>query len=340
MSMKDKWKNNSVKYLASALTVSLFCVGVAAGSDNSYSRLGSKAEHDRYGELLDQGYDWEVATDQAAEEFGYDGGCKTGGIDGLYPDGSPAPDARPGTKGYEMLHGSGGSSATAEKCSHDWVVTDSVEPTCQKEGYVAYACSKCGKEKKEKAAKTEHSYKLVSETEGDCKNRAVQTFECEYCGEQMTKEGEFENHKYELTKDSTGATRTEDGTLTYVCYVCGDTCTENEPATGHTFATTKKVVQEPTCTEDGYKAYVCENCGEEKEPEVIPATGHDYDTDIIKEPTFFSNGSQFSVCTKCRDMVSEDIPRTMPEWVPPVALLSAVLAAVVIVLIVRKKKKK
>lgn len=335
MRIRNKWMN----YMVVTTTVLCVCI-IMTCITNAYSWLPTcKEENDRYLELIEQGYDWEVAGDQAAEEFGHDGECNTGGFDGLLLDGTPAKDARPGTKGYEMLHGSSSTSTTTSKCSHDWVVTDSVDATCKKEGTIEYACSKCGKTKTEKAAKTDHSYKLVSETEGDCQNRTEQTFECEYCGEQMTEEGEFGNHKYELTEDSVKATCTEDGTLTYVCPVCGDTYTENEPASGHTFTTTKKVVQKETCTEDGYKAYVCENCGEEKEPEVISATGHDYETDTIKEPTFFSNGSSVSVCKNCKDTVTNVIPRTMPVWVLPVAVAAVVLITVVIVLVVRKKKK-
>ena len=171
---------SKVKFLVNTLAVLALCTSMI--SINSYSRLPSRAENDRYGELLDQGYDWEVATDQAAEEFGYEGSQKTGGLDGLLLDGTPAPEARPGTKGYELLHGSG-SGSSSSKCSHDWVVTDSVEADCQKEGSISYACSKCGKTKTEVVAKTDHSYVLVSETEGDCRNRATQEFKCEVCGE-------------------------------------------------------------------------------------------------------------------------------------------------------------
>ena len=307
--------------------------------DNAYANMPTcKEESERFNELLDQGYDWEVANDQAAEEFGNEGSQKTGGLDGLLLDGSPAPNARKGTKGYELLHGSG-SGSSSSKCSHDWVVTDSVEADCQKEGSISYACSKCGKTRTEVVARTDHSYVLVSETEGDCRNRATQEFKCEVCGEIYSEEGEFGDHTYELTEDSKDATCTEDGVLTYVCAVCGDTYTEEKTATGHAFSTTKKTVVKATCTEDGYKAYVCENCGEEKEKETIPATGHEYEVVTETEPTLFKAGERNLICKNCKEILSETIPAKVPVWIPVAVILVLVAVAVTVVVFVKKKRK-
>ena len=327
---------SKVKFLVNTLAVLALCTSMI--SVKSYSRYLSQAENDRAIELNDQGYPLDVAGDQAAEEFGFDGGRKTGGIDGLLLDGTPAPNAKPGTKGYELLHGSG-SGSSSSKCSHDWVVTDSVEADCQKEGSISYACSKCGKTKTEVVAKTDHSYVLVSETEGDCRNRATQEFKCEVCGETYSEEGEFGDHAYELTEDSKDATCTEDGVLTYVCTVCGDTYTEEKTATGHAFSTTKKTVVKATCTEEGYKAYVCENCGEEKEKETIPATGHEYEVVTETEPTLFKAGERSLICKNCKEILTETIPAKVPVWVPAVVVLVLVAVAVTVVVFVKKKKK-
>ncbi len=327
---------SKVKFLVNTLAVLALCTSMI--SVKSYSRYLSQAENDRAIELNDQGYPLDVAGDQAAEEFGFDGGRKTGGIDGLLLDGTPAPNAKPGTKGYELLHGSG-SGSSSSKCSHDWVVTDSVEADCQKEGSISYACSKCGKTKTEVVAKTDHSYVLVSETEGDCRNRTTQEFKCEVCGETYSEEGEFGDHAYELTEDSKDATCTEDGVLTYVCTVCGDTYTEEKTATGHAFSTTKKTVVKATCTEEGYKAYVCENCGEEKEKETIPATGHEYEVVTETEPTLFKAGERSLICKNCKEILTETIPAKVPVWVPAVVVLVLVAVAVTVVVFVKKKKK-
>lgn len=331
--LNKRWKSAFVTALC------LVCMGFAMLSLNSYADLPSKAEAERIDELINQGYDWEVAMDQAAEEYGHDGSQNTGGFDGLLLDGTPASNAKPGTKGYELLHGSG-SGSSSSKCSHDWVVTDSVEADCQKEGSISYACSKCGKTKTEVVAKTDHSYVLVSETEGDCRNRATQEFKCEVCGETYSEEGEFGNHTYELTEDSKDATCTEDGVLTYVCAVCGDTYTEEKTATGHAFSTTKKTVVKATCTEDGYKAYVCENCGEEKEKETIPATGHDYEVINGTEPSLFTAGERYLICKTCRDAVTETIPSRIPLWVTITGGVIIVAGLVLIAVKEIKKKKR
>ena len=331
--LNKRWKSAFVTALC------LVCMGFAMLSFNIYADLPvSKAENDRMGELYKQGYPLDVAGDQAAEEFGHDGEMGTGGLDGLKLDGTPAPNAKPGTKGYDLLHGSG-SGSSSSKCSHDWIVTDSVEADCQKEGSISYACSKCGKTKTEVVAKTDHSYVLVSETEGDCRNRATQEFKCEVCGETYSEEGEFGDHSYELTEDSKDATCTEDGVLTYVCAVCGDTYTEEKTATGHAFSTTKKTVVKATCTEDGYKAYVCENCGEEKEKETIPATGHEYEVVTETEPTLFKAGERSLICKNCKEILTETLPAKVPTWVPVAVILVLVAVAVTVVVFVKKKKK-
>ena len=88
---------SKVKFLVNTLAVLALCTSML--SVKSYSRYLSQAENDRMGELYQQGYPLDVAGDQAAEEFGYEGGLGTGGLDGLKLDGTPAPNAKPGTKG-------------------------------------------------------------------------------------------------------------------------------------------------------------------------------------------------------------------------------------------------
>ncbi len=71
---------------------------------------------------------------------------------------------------------------------------------------------------------------------------------CVYCGEEC-------DHSY----DSEG-----------VCVYCGLACKHED-----TFAT----IGEPTCTEDGFSYRVCNNCGNTVSEEVIPATGHQLNSD-------------------------------------------------------------
>ena len=63
------------------------------------------------------------------------------------------------------------------------------------------------------------------------------------------------------------------GEKTYTCS-CGDSYTEEIPATGHSYDE-GVVTTEPTCTEAGVKTFTCSGCGETK-TESVPAMGHDY----------------------------------------------------------------
>lgn len=78
------------------------------------------------------------------------------------------------------------------------------------------------------------------------------------------------SHKYtsSVTKN---ATCSETGTTTYTCS-CGDTYTENIPATGkHKFKVTRD--SDATCTSDGLYVEECSEC-EVENREVRPAKGH------------------------------------------------------------------
>ena len=178
----------------------------------------TRAEADRSKELIAQGYSISVAQDQAAEEYGtyYKGNSGTGGIDGIEPNGSIAP--------YNEL----GLTATPAKpsCTHDWVETDKVEPTCQTEGKIEYTCSKCNKTKTETLKKVEHDYVLSENKVGNCQEKATQTFTCSGCGDTYTVDGELGEHLYVKGVDSKEPTCTEKGLYTYTCSICADTYTE------------------------------------------------------------------------------------------------------------------
>jgi bacterial surface protein 26-residue repeat/bacterial surface protein 26-residue repeat/bacterial surface protein 26-residue repeat/bacterial surface protein 26-residue repeat/bacterial surface protein 26-residue repeat/bacterial surface protein 26-residue repeat len=128
------------------------------------------------------------------------------------------------------------------------------------------------------------------------------------------------NYVGTITKEPTC---TEAGEKTYTCD-CGDSYTEEIPATGHHYTGT--ITREPTCTEAGEKTYTCD-CGDSY-TEVIPATGHHYvggtctgcgekDPDhvhsytesITKEPTCVEDGEKTYTCI-CGDSYTEAIPAT------------------------------
>lgn len=77
------------------------------------------------------------------------------------------------------------------------------------------------------------------------------------------------SHTYEVT--TTDATCTEDGTMNFVCTLCGDSYSEpGATAEGHIYQET--AVVDATCANAGSVTYTCSACGDVYEEE-IPATG-------------------------------------------------------------------
>ncbi len=89
---------------------------------------------------------------------------------------------------------------------------------------------------------------------------------CTKCGKECSHDFSGEG---EVTLEPTC---TKAGEKTITCSECGESKTEEIPATGHHYEETSNVP--PTCTDDGKKVSTCE-CGESK-TEIIPATGHHF----------------------------------------------------------------
>ena len=96
------------------------------------------------------------------------------------------------------------------------------------------------------------------------------------------------DHQYEETAGQ-GASCGEDGSVTYLCRLCGREYTEIIPATGD-HAYESAVTDEPTCGQEGVLTYTCTVCGDSY-TEAIPATGeHVYEDDYDEE------------CDECGDL--------------------------------------
>lgn len=81
------------------------------------------------------------------------------------------------------------------------------------------------------------------------------------------------------------------------------------------------LVVEPTCTEDGKKYQSCTRCGTELNVELIPASGHQWNSEytVDKEATCTEDGSESIHCSKCdATKDSRKIPakgHSYGEWV-------------------------
>ena len=139
------------------------------------------------------------------------------------------------------------------------------EATCTQTGYTGDTyCTDCNKllgMGKELAA-LGHDYKATVTKQPTTTEEGIRTYTCTRCNSSYTEsiaklpeEKHTHNYTGSITKE---ATCTEAGVRTYTCS-CGDSYTENIPATGHSYVS--KVTKAATTTEEGIMTYTCSKCG-------------------------------------------------------------------------------
>ena len=155
---------------------------------------------------------------------------------------------------------------TRRECDHTHTeIRNQREATCTQTGYAGDTyCTDCDKllsTGKELAA-LGHDYKATVTKQPTTTEEGVRTYTCSRCNSSYTEsiaklpeEQHTHNYTGSITKE---ATCTEAGVRTYTCS-CGDSYTENIPATGHSYVS--KVTKAATTTEEGIMTYTCSKCG-------------------------------------------------------------------------------
>ncbi len=155
---------------------------------------------------------------------------------------------------------------TRRECDHTHTeIWNQREATCTQTGYAGDTyCTDCDKlmsTGKELAA-LGHDYKATVTKQPTTTEEGVRTYTCTRCSSSYTEsiaklpeEQHTHNYTGSITKE---ATCTEAGVRTYTCS-CGDSYTENIPATGHSYVS--KVTKAATTTEEGIMTYTCSKCG-------------------------------------------------------------------------------
>ena len=217
-----------------------------------------------------------------------------------------------------------------EPLGHDFKLTKTlIEPTCG-EGLGTFTCSRCHNEHNETLAPViaEHTWVLTKTLqEQSCTRDGKYEYTCSVCGGTKTETRKATGHDLEHHA-RVEKTCTEDGNIEYwYCKNCKKYFTDkngkNETtqagtvlkATGHTVVTDKAVAA--TCTKDGKTAGShCSKCSTVLvAQEVIPATGHSYDTETISvRPTCTTEGKKKISCSKCGDYYFEKLEPTGHEW--------------------------
>ena len=155
---------------------------------------------------------------------------------------------------------------TRSECDHTHTeIRNQREATCTQTGYAGDTyCTDCDKllsTGKELAA-LGHDYKATVTKQPTTTEEGIRTYTCTRCNSSYTEsipklpeEKHTHNYTGSITKE---ATCTEAGVRTYTCS-CGNSYTENIPATGHSYVS--KVTKAATTTEEGIMTYTCSKCG-------------------------------------------------------------------------------
>lgn len=256
---------------------------------------------------------------------------------GSFSDGTEAKDSK---------------TVTVEKLDHDYVATVT-EPTCDKDGYTTYTCSRCGdtytadwvnalphsfepefkiEEKKAIlrcsvcgfAKKVDADIQTEVKKEATCAEEGILSYTAsvEFEGKTYSKEGEQVIEKLPHTNvimKGYAPTCTKDGLTDGVkCSVCEEVLTKQEviPATGHQ-NTEIRNARAATCQKEGYTGDTyCKDCGEKiSSGTTIAKTAHTWDTGrVTKAATYDTEGVRTYTCTACGSARTESIPRlTRPE---------------------------
>lgn len=187
---------------------------------------------------------------------------------------------------------------TEPQCRHPNIMSTSIEPTCDREGYALHECTACDYSYKTNVvAPIGHTYKETV-TSPTCETQGYTTYTCE-CG--FTYKSDIIpplGHTY--TDTVTPPTCTAEGYTTYTCS-CGDTYVSNHVIPlAHTYIQTTVA---PTCTENGYTENICE-CGDTYLSDFVSFTGHTY-TPTVTAPTCEEGGYTTYTC-ECGDSYVSD----------------------------------
>lgn len=197
-------------------------------------------------------------------------------------------------------------STSGSACAHenwsDYVVT--TPATCSERGVETATCAECGETKTRQIPvdPTLHVYNETITTPATCTQPGLKTLTCE-CGNTKTEEIPATGHNYNSVV--TAPTCTADGYTTHTCSVCGDTYKDNETkAKGHTEETIPAVA--PGCESEGLTdGKKCSVCGEiTVEQSVVPATGHTEVVDEAVEATCTTAGkTEGKHCSVCNEVL-------------------------------------
>ncbi len=185
--------------------------------------------------------------------------------------------------------------------THDYKATETVDATCEDEGYTLYVCD-CGDSYQEDTKKLGHDYKAKEKVEPGCMTEGYTVYKCARCGHSYKKAKEALGHDNKT--EVVAPTYEAQGYTLYTCKRCGNTRKGNytdklerpvDPDHVHDFQVERIIA--PTCKNDGCTLYRC-SCGQSYVAARVSALGHNMLAEA-HAPTEKAPGYTTYTCSHC-----------------------------------------
>ncbi len=191
-----------------------------------------------------------------------------------------------------------GGSCCGQSCDgHNYILLDSVDPTCRTLGYDRYLCLECGRiEKRNYEAALGHAWQGVLIREATCETDGKLLNICSRCGEMEVTTTPKGEHTY--VTYSVAATCTSPGYTVRECEVCGDRHIEDiTSALAHNY---QAHTIPATCEGGGKTVHLCEGCGSSFVTDYTSPLGHSWDEGTtVTGSTCTGEGVMEYRCTRC-----------------------------------------
>ena len=181
--------------------------------------------------------------------------------------------------------------------NHNWVLLDSVDPTCLTLGYDRYLCIECGQiEKRDYEAALGHAYQSSVIREATCEVPGKTLDICQRCGD--TKETTIPQGEHDFSTSSVAATCTSPGYTLRECSICGERHIEDiTAALPHNYVSKTTPA---TCEGGGKTIHLCEGCGSSFITDYTDPLGHSWDEGKeITDATCTGEGMTEYTCVRC-----------------------------------------
>ncbi|MBR2736234.1 MAG: S-layer homology domain-containing protein [Firmicutes bacterium] len=190
-----------------------------------------------------------------------------------------------------------GTNCDSTCTTHEYVLLEKIEASCEKGGCSRYVCHGCGKIiEKDQTEALGHQWEVEVVREADCRTEGKILKICSRCGKASYEVTPRTEHKF--AKRTVEATCTLPGYTLTECSVCGcKVINDITPALPHDY---KPLKVEATCENGGHTLHRCEGCGSSFITDYTKALGHDFDKGKkITDPTCTGSGVTEYDCSRC-----------------------------------------